>query len=954
VIVIVAAACRQTGLTDELRSIEAELAKNGYTDTALARRVADLRPLVIEANDPVIDSVFNRTIRLITDTTRYLRDDLWLYSAVMRGDISALGSLDLGLAHDLRYWGNYDAARSIYGRIAVATSMSNPNAVANLGMEYERVGLTDLAIRYITMADSVFSLQSDVRGRIWMQRLFYNLYMKSGRIQDAQRCLSTYQDLHRQIFRVAAWQMVDTVTDVNLVHSILEHSHWRQDLGLAYGDSAMHYLNLYKVVTTSTEGRWRNALLSDGINAGPLPKPVIRTLPADGGRIFSTDSLVKGQDGSLAFSTRFGTYQLRGNRWFLTTTADERHANVIASHEQQRVVPLLHTTSKIECVVPLSDDTLAIFSRDSIRLINGQGHTISLTPAPQHRNGKVIQASALGKRYILVVCSNGILLFDRTSLRLLSQRTFGGSGDGSLPISFGSAGAIIVPLSDNLVLIKRHGSVGYIGLEISENSPALQSLVITDQGNRTLRNSVIFQESQILVRSQWERRGSDSLCLSNREVLTELSSGSRGEDRPVTGVRAAYPLLAMQQYDNIDIIDTRTMQTYPQFARPIPIEVRSNDIIGIYRDAAGTLNGYYASGRDLVRFNLSQRGFPLRPSLYLMEHNRSATTPTECLPLSSGNRVAAGSTYTITTASNLVTSQFPLQYLIQNHRGSGWQASDVTSFWSVTFTPTYSDDAVAISTPLHNKTISIAVTYPIVSRPWFMPAVSGIIAALLGITAFNVIKVRRRRQRETIEAAKSEQLELLREDMHDMIGSRLVRIASLTRQASPENSEEVLSRIHDMTLVTVRSLRNLLTLMSEGAMTDAEFYGSIREYVMESCRDSGLAAAIEIDIHDFDRTTLDNSGRHELLMIVSEMLTNTVRHAQATNVRFRVVVSDDITLLQWSDNGVGLALDAQRGNGLNNIQRRASRINATVNIESAPDLGTRYTLTFPMRKETKS
>ena len=89
-------------------------------------------------------------------------------------------------------------------------------------------------------------------------------------------------------------------------------------------------------------------------------------------------------------------------------------------------------------------------------------------------------------------------------------------------------------------------------------------------------------------------------------------------------------------------------------------------------------------------------------------------------------------------------------------------------------------------------------------------------------------------------------------------------------------------------------------------------------------------------------------------MIVSEMLTNTVRHAQATNVRFRVVVSDDITLLQWSDNGVGLALDAQRGNGLNNIQRRASRINATVNIESAPDLGTRYTLTFPMRKETKS
>jgi signal transduction histidine kinase len=135
--------------------------------------------------------------------------------------------------------------------------------------------------------------------------------------------------------------------------------------------------------------------------------------------------------------------------------------------------------------------------------------------------------------------------------------------------------------------------------------------------------------------------------------------------------------------------------------------------------------------------------------------------------------------------------------------------------------------------------------------------------------------------------------------------------------------------------------------MSETSMTDAGFYGSLREYVSESTNDAGLHCTVEIEIDSFDRTSMDAASRHELLMIVSELLTNTLRHSKARCVHFTVDARGSQTTITWSDDGVGLDPAGKRGNGLNNIQRRATRIGATVSVDSIPDNGTRFTITYP-------
>jgi signal transduction histidine kinase len=126
----------------------------------------------------------------------------------------------------------------------------------------------------------------------------------------------------------------------------------------------------------------------------------------------------------------------------------------------------------------------------------------------------------------------------------------------------------------------------------------------------------------------------------------------------------------------------------------------------------------------------------------------------------------------------------------------------------------------------------------------------------------------------------------------------------------------------------------------------------MREYVSESCKDARIECSIDVNVNE--TSSHDNASRHELLMIISEMLTNTIRHASASHVAFSIRSDDAQTIITWSDNGTGFDSSAKRGNGLHNIERRAKRIKADVTSVSTPSDGTRYTITFPTTQSAQS
>ena len=91
-------------------------------------------------------------------------------------------------------------------------------------------------------------------------------------------------------------------------------------------------------------------------------------------------------------------------------------------------------------------------------------------------------------------------------------------------------------------------------------------------------------------------------------------------------------------------------------------------------------------------------------------------------------------------------------------------------------------------------------------------------------------------------------------------------------------------------------------------------------------------------------------AQKQLLMILTETLTNIHRHAEAENVTVLFEESQDKILMTIEDNGRGFHKDLDYGDhhyGLRIMQTRAERSGGSLIVESEPGQGTRIMVSFP-------
>jgi signal transduction histidine kinase len=86
--------------------------------------------------------------------------------------------------------------------------------------------------------------------------------------------------------------------------------------------------------------------------------------------------------------------------------------------------------------------------------------------------------------------------------------------------------------------------------------------------------------------------------------------------------------------------------------------------------------------------------------------------------------------------------------------------------------------------------------------------------------------------------------------------------------------------------------------------------------------------------------------------IVSEALTNVVKHAQATRAEVTVARDGDLLKIAVADNGAGGAVpggtgDPDGGTGLRGLMQRAASVDGTLTIDSPPGGPTVITAELP-------
>jgi signal transduction histidine kinase len=188
-------------------------------------------------------------------------------------------------------------------------------------------------------------------------------------------------------------------------------------------------------------------------------------------------------------------------------------------------------------------------------------------------------------------------------------------------------------------------------------------------------------------------------------------------------------------------------------------------------------------------------------------------------------------------------------------------------------------------------------------------------------------------------------------DLHDQIGQALA-VAQLELEALRDGSAEP-AALDDAIELLARSsadVRTLLFELSPPILYDLGLGPAISWLAEDFGKRWGLA--IEVQAED-DRRPLDELTATLAFRAVRELLSNVLKHAEATRARVTLRRLDQQLSISVEDQGVGFELEPATlsqasGFGLFSVREQISRLGGTLSIETASGQGTRVRLQLPL------
>jgi signal transduction histidine kinase len=199
--------------------------------------------------------------------------------------------------------------------------------------------------------------------------------------------------------------------------------------------------------------------------------------------------------------------------------------------------------------------------------------------------------------------------------------------------------------------------------------------------------------------------------------------------------------------------------------------------------------------------------------------------------------------------------------------------------------------------------------------------------------------------RARIVAAVDESSRRIERDLHDGIQQHLatlavrLRAAALDVTAEPDELRDVLAQAADATIAALDEVREIARGIHPAVLSEGGLGPALRALARRS------AVPVELAVSTGGR--LAERVEITAYYVVSELLTNAVKHAHASVVRVTVVQQDGTLRLSIRDDGVGGA-DPARGSGLLGLRDRVEGIGGTILIQSPAGAGTAVFVSVPL------
>ena len=203
-------------------------------------------------------------------------------------------------------------------------------------------------------------------------------------------------------------------------------------------------------------------------------------------------------------------------------------------------------------------------------------------------------------------------------------------------------------------------------------------------------------------------------------------------------------------------------------------------------------------------------------------------------------------------------------------------------------------------------------------------------------------------QEQTLNVAQEQRLQISR-DLHDSLGAQLTFVNTVLDGIKKSNAsidESLKSRINTVSEFSenaVRELKNTLWVMNSKEINISDLKFRIANYI-NSAAEAKEEVRFKFSFETFDNRQIQSKTAMNIFRVIQEIVSNAIKYSNASEVSVSLHQNDGELLIDVSDNGVGFDIDAMKTKsfGLNNIYKRVSDMQGTVELVSEKGLGTQY------------
>jgi signal transduction histidine kinase len=143
-----------------------------------------------------------------------------------------------------------------------------------------------------------------------------------------------------------------------------------------------------------------------------------------------------------------------------------------------------------------------------------------------------------------------------------------------------------------------------------------------------------------------------------------------------------------------------------------------------------------------------------------------------------------------------------------------------------------------------------------------------------------------------------------------------------------------LTNIKNNTQEAISGLRDMIWIMDDKQSTVEHLVTRLGQFAMPYCEASEIVWLVQVTEGAF-ANNLRQEEKRNLYMILKEALNNSVKYAEASEIKLLISLLLGKLFIQFADNGKGYdPARVTEGNGLRNMRLRASQIRYRLHTES--------------------